>query len=86
MGPWWVETSSVYLGNALIQHPLTEKEFAQLLDLCKAWGPLLIKSLLEWDQGASPPLRMSVKCILAALPWLDLDTLRSACHHQSQIQ
>jgi hypothetical protein len=32
-GPQWVETTSVYLGDALIQRPLTEKEFAQLLDL-----------------------------------------------------
>jgi hypothetical protein len=57
-GPRWVETTSVYLGSALIQRPLTEKEFAQLMDLREAWGPPLVKTLMEWDRGATPPLRM----------------------------
>ena len=60
-GPWWVETTSVYLGNALIQRPLTE-ELAQLLDLSETWGPGLIHDLMEWDRGgATPPLRMCVE-------------------------
>ena len=42
------------------------------MDICEGWGPSLIKSLLEWDQGDSPPLRMNVEFILAALPWLGL--------------
>jgi len=85
-GPRWVETTSVYLGDAFIQRPLTEKELSQLLDLREAWGPPLIKSLLEWDQGASPSLRMSVEFIFLR-PCNGWDwTPSMARRHQSQLQ
>ena len=72
--PRWVEAETVYLKNTLIQQPLSDKELSQLMDLREDWGSQLIHLLLEWDQGASPPLRMSVEFILAAWTWLGVGT------------
>ena len=47
------------------------------MDLREDWGADLIHLLLEWDYGASPPLRMSVEFVLSALTWLGLDSLHA---------
>ena len=72
--PRWVETTSVFFGGVSIQRPLSDKAFSQLMDLREDWGANLIHLLLEWDHGASPPLRMSVELVLSALSWLGLDS------------
>ena len=72
--PRWVEANSVFFKGAVIQRPLSDKELSQLMDLREDWGPSLIHILLEWDSGASPPLRMSVEFILSAFSWLGLDS------------
>jgi hypothetical protein len=69
-----VEARSVFLRGAAIQHPLSNKELSQLMDLREDWGSSLIHVLLEWDHGTSPPLRMSVEFILSAFLWLGLDS------------
>ncbi len=67
--PRWVETSSVFFKNHLIQRPLTEKELAQLLDLRMDWTQL-VPLLLSWCDGWAPPLRFVVESILCCLHWL----------------
>jgi hypothetical protein len=69
-----VEANSVFFKGAVIQHPLSDKELSQLMDLREDWGPSLIHILLEWDSGASPPLQKSVEFILSTFLWLGLDS------------
>lgn len=67
--PTWVETSSVFFKDHMIQRPFTHKEQAQLWDLRMDWEYLL-PLLLSWCDGAAPPIRLIVEGLFACLPWL----------------
>jgi len=34
---------------------MSDKERAQLLDLCEDWGKHLVTDVWEWNKGAAPP-------------------------------
>jgi len=54
----------------LVEHPLTTKELSQLADLREDWGAALIETVLKWDDGSSPPLRMIAEFVLSTWEWL----------------
>lgn len=71
----WVQTTSVYFKNQLVEQPLTDKEKSQLLDLREDWGAKLVNYVWEWNKLDAPPLRFMVEFVLSALPCLQVRTL-----------
>jgi hypothetical protein len=68
----WVRTKSVFFNERLVEHPITGKEKAQLLDLREDWGDCLVNEVWEWNQMTPPPLRLLVEFILSAKDYLQL--------------